>query len=135
MQESLDYVATCSWDQQVRVFAMDPGHQSHLAAQQHQFGGEAANIRVPSRVFPGEDRPLQQEQGRHGGGTRGKSVGMGGRGSSRKDSDYDGGGGGGTRGPGKGHAADILAIAHCGHQQVNVQRFTLAKEKHLDYVQ
>eukprot|EP00903_Cladosiphon_okamuranus_P008717 g8350.t1 len=119
--ESLDIVATCSWDQQVRVFAMDPGHHTHFAAQQHQCGGQAANVTVPSRVFPGEDRPLQEQEGRHGASTRGKSARMGGGGSSWKDGGE--GGSGGTTGPGKGHSADILAIAHCGHQQVATAGF------------
>lgn len=107
---------------------MDPGHHSHFAAQQHQCGGEAANITVPTRVFPGEDRLQQEQQRRHGGGTGGKNVGMGGGGSSGKDGDGEGGSGG-ARGPGKGHSADILAIAHCGHQQVTIQCSTLAKEQ------
>lgn len=54
---------------------------------------------------------------------------MGGGGSSRNSSDGDGDSRG-TRGADKGHSADILAIAHCGHQQVKMSPPTGAK-RHL----
>ncbi|CAM9408537.1 unnamed protein product, partial [Ectocarpus sp. 8 AP-2014] len=128
--EVLDYVATCSWDKQVRVFAMESSQEDrrNLAALQQQQqnrhrpldGGETANATVASRVFPGEGPPLHRHH--QGGASRrkgGNSVG----GSSRSDGEDEGGGDQDTQDRGQGHSADILAIAYCGRQQVATAGF------------
>ncbi|CAM9600070.1 unnamed protein product [Ectocarpus fasciculatus] len=130
--EVLDYVATCSWDKQVRVFAMESSQQDrrNLAALQQQQqqqnrhrpldGGETANVTVASRVFPGEGPPLHRHQ--QGGASRrkgGSSVG----GSSRSDGEDEGDDNEDTQDRGQGHSADILAIAYCGRQQVATAGF------------
>ncbi|CAM9994687.1 unnamed protein product [Ectocarpus sp. 4 AP-2014] len=128
--EVLDYVATCSWDKQVRVFAMENSQDDrrNLAALQQQQqnrhrpldGGGTANATVASRVFPGQGPPLHRHH--QGGASRrkgGNSVG----GSSRSDGEDEGGGDEDTQDRGQGHSADILAIAHCGRQQVATAGF------------
>lgn len=74
------------------------GEENELGHKSQGSHSGQGDLTTPLRVFPEERQPR----------------GIGG--------DADGGGGGGGNGVGEGHTADILSIAHCGHQQVHTAK-------------
>ncbi|CAM9921817.1 unnamed protein product, partial [Sphacelaria rigidula] len=111
----VEYIATCSWDKHIRVYPVggdhDKGQVVVQASQTAGDGGDSGTLRAPANVFPPESSSRQD------GATKRMAI------SAKttaaevdtNERNRDGGGDDGCRG---GHSADILAIAHCGFQQV-----------------